>query len=189
MSMTSPRLSFIVEHYDTLAQMVKKYQLFYYPEDCSIEMYDIKNLRIFLKRIINPEIKSSTLYLGSEITIYSRQYRIIAYADEFTKKALEEIRTSSFALILPPAYMSFGKIIDIIQNNGFQISKLKMNKLSTKEVVTFLKIHNSNEVSAELISSDFVVGLEVVKSNCVAELKKLFNEVISKAVKEGPAMI
>ena len=173
--MTSPRLSFIVEHYDTLAQMVKKYQLFYYPEDGSIEMYDIKNLRIFLKRIINPEIKSSTLYLGSEITIYSRQYRIIAYADEFTKKALEEIRTSSFALILPPAYMSIGKIIDIIQNNGFQISKLKMNKLSTKEVVTFLKIHNSNEVSAELISSDFVVGLEVVKSNCVAELKKLFN--------------
>ena len=45
--MTSPRLSFIVEHYDTLAQMVKKYQLFYYPEDASIEMYDIKNLRIF----------------------------------------------------------------------------------------------------------------------------------------------
>ena len=58
MSMTSPRLSFIVEHYDTLAQMIKKYQLFYYPEDCSIEMYDIKNLRIFLKRIVNPEIKS-----------------------------------------------------------------------------------------------------------------------------------
>ena len=101
MSMTSPRLSFIVEHYDTLAQMIKKYQLFYYPEDCSIEMYDIKNLRIFLKRIVNPEIKSSTLYLGSEITIYSRQYKIIAYAHEFTKKALEETRTSTFAMILP----------------------------------------------------------------------------------------
>jgi len=187
--MTSPRLSFIVEHYDTLAQMIKKYQLFYYPEDLSIEMYDIKNLRIFLKRIINPEIKASTLYLGSEITIYSRQYKIIAYADEFTKKALEEIRTSSFVLILPPAYMSIGKIIDIIQNNGFAISKLKMNKLSTKEVITYLKIHNTNEVSAELVSSDFVVGMELVKANCVAELKKLLNEVINKSVKEGPAMI
>ena len=189
MSMTSPRLSFIVEHYDTLAQMIKKYQLFYYPEDCSIEMYDIKNLRIFLKRIINPEIKASTLYLGSEITIYSRQYKIIAYADEFTKKALEDIRTSSFALILPPAYMSIGKIIDIIQSNGFSISKLKMNKLSTKEVTTYLKIHNTNEVSAELVCSDFVVGMELVKSNCVAELKKLLNEVINKSVREGPAMI
>ena len=171
--MTSPRLSFIVEHYDTLAQMIKKYQLFYYPEDCSIEMYDIKNLRIFLKRIVNPEIKSSTLYLGSDITIYSRQYKIIAYADEFTKKALEEIRISTFAMILPPAYMSIGRIIDIIQNNGFAISKLKMNKLSTKEVINYLKIHNTNEVSAELLGSDYVVGLELVKANAVAELKKI----------------
>ena len=47
--MTSPRLSFIVEHYDTLAQMVKKYQLFYYPEDASIEMYDIKKSTYFPK--------------------------------------------------------------------------------------------------------------------------------------------
>ena len=91
MSMTSPRLSFIVEHYDTMAQMVKKYQLFYYPEDASIEMFDIKNLRIFLKRIVNPEVKTSSLYIGSEITIYSRQYKIISFADEFTKKSLENI--------------------------------------------------------------------------------------------------
>ena len=189
MSMTSPRLSFIVEHYDTLAQMIKKYQLFYYPEDSSIQMYDIKNLRIFLKRIVNPEIKSSTLYLGSEISIYSRQYKIIAYADEFTKKALEEMRASTFAMILPPAYMSIGKIIDIVQSNGFAISKLKMNKLSTKEVLNYLKIHNTNDISPELLGSDFVVGMELVKANAVAELKKILNEIINKSIKEGPAMI
>ena len=186
--MSSPRLSFIVEHYDTLAQMIKKYQLFYYPEDASIEMYHIKNLRIFLKRIVNPEIKSSVLYLGSELTIYSRQYKIIAYADEFTKKALEEIRVSTFAMILPPAYMSIGKIIDIIQNRGFTISKLKMNKLSTKEVLNYLKIHNTGEVSAELLGSDFVVGMELVKANSVAEFKKILTEV-NQSIKEGPAMI
>ena len=183
------RLSFIVDHYDTLAQMVKKYQLFYYPEDNSIEMYDIKNSRIFLKRIVDPEIKSSTLYLGSDITIYSRQYKIVAYADEFTKKALEEIRTSTFAMILPPAYMSIGKIIDIIQCNGFAISKLKMNKLSNSEINNYLKIHNANDVTSELLASDYVVGMELVKANAVAELKKLLTEVISKNVKESPAMI
>lgn len=96
MSMTSPRLSFIVEHYDTLAQMVKKYQLFYYPEDGSIEMYDIKNLRIFLKRIVNTEVKTSSLYIGSEISIYSRQYKIIAFADEFTKKIFRKYSYLSF---------------------------------------------------------------------------------------------
>ena len=190
MSMTSPRLSFIVEHYDTLAQMVKKYQLFYYPEDASIEMYDIKNQRIFLKRIINPEVKTTSLYLGSEISIYSRQYKIIAFADEFTKKTLENVRTSVFALILPSAYMIIGKIIDIIQRNGFLINKLKMNKLSSKEASNFLKIHNSNEITPEFLGSDFVVGMELVKSNAVAEIEKLAKEEINNLVKENtPVMI
>ena len=175
MSMTSPRLSFIVEHYDTLAQMVKKYQLFYYPEDGSIEMYDIKNLRIFLKRIVNTEVKTSSLYIGSEISIYSRQYKIIAFADEFTKKSLENIRTSVFAMILPSAYMEIGKIIDIIQTNGFIINKLKMNKLSNKEASNFIKIHNSTSdgLTPEFLSSDFVVGMELVKSNVIAASKPL----------------
>ena len=189
MSMTSPRLSFIVEHYDTLAQMVKKYQLFYYPEDASIEMYDIKNLRIFLKRILNPEVKTSSLYIGSEISIYSRQYKIIAFADEYTKKTLENVRTSVFALILPSAYMIIGKIIDIIQTNGFIINKLKMNKLSNKEASNYLKIHNSNEISPEFLSSDFVVGMELVKSNAVAEIDKLVKNGINNLTKENNPII
>ena len=189
MSMTSPRLSFIVEHYDTLAQMVKKYQLFYYPEDASIEMYDIKNLRIFLKRIVNPEVKTSSLYIGSEISIYSRQYKIIAFADEYTKKTLENVRTSVFALILPSAYMIIGKIIDIIQTNGFIINKLKMNKLSNKEASNYLKIHNSNEISPEFLSGDFVVGMELVKSNAVAEIDKLVKNEINNLTKENNPII
>ena len=191
MSMTSPRLSFIVEHYDTLAQMVKKYQLFYYPEDGSIEMYDIKNLRIFLKRIINTEVKTSSLYIGSEISIYSRQYKIIAFADEFTKKSLENIRTSVFAMILPSAYMEIGKIIDIIQTNGFIINKLKMNKLSNKEASNFIKIHNltSNELSPEFLSSDFVVGMELVKSNVIAEIAKLVQNEINQLSKDNALLM
>ena len=191
MSMTSPRLSFIVEHYDTMAQIVKKYQLFYYLEDASIEMYDIKNHRIFLKRIVNPELKTSSLYIGSEISIYSRQYKIIAFADEFTKKSLENIRTSVFALILPSAYMLIGNIIDIIQKNGFIINKLKMNKLSNKEASNLIKIHNVNneQINPELLSSDFVVGMELVKSNAVSEIEKLFQSEINKLNKENTSLM
>ena len=181
MSMTSPRLSFIVEHYDTLAQMVKKYQLFYYPEDGSIEMYDIKNLRIFLKRIVNTEVKTSSLYIGSEISIYSRQYKIIAFADEFTKKSLENIRTSVFAMILPSAYMA----------NGFIINKLKMNKLSNKEASNFIKIHNSTSdgLTPEFLSSDFVVGMELVKSNVIAEIEKLAKSEINTLSKDNALLM
>ena len=86
--------------------------------------------------------------------------------------------------------MLLGKIIDIIQRNGFLINKLKMNKLSSKEASNFLKIHNSNEITPEFLGSDFIVGMELVKSNAVAEIEKLAKEEINNLIKENtPVMI
>ena len=56
----------------------------------------------------------------------------------FTRKSFEEIKTSSFILILPSAYLSIGKIIDIILQNNYTISKIKMNKLTQNESEKFL---------------------------------------------------
>ena len=88
--------------------------------------------------------------------------------------------------------MLIGKIIDIIQRNGFLINKLKMNKLSSKESFNFLKIHNSNsnEITPEFLGSDFIVGMELIKSNALVEIAKLAREEINTLTKENtPIMI
>lgn len=41
------RFCFLTEFYDDSAALVRRYQVFYYPSDGAIEMYDPKNLRIF----------------------------------------------------------------------------------------------------------------------------------------------
>lgn len=165
------RYCFLGEYFDPMASLVRQYQIFFYPDDQSVEIYDIKNRKIFLKRIINPDVTEKDVYLGAEVNIYSRKIRIIGYGDEFTRKQFEELRSSTFALILPSAYMGIGKIIDFINANGFQISKVKMNKLSLEEAKHF-KTLNPSEVS-----SDLVVGLELVKENAVAQFKELAKKI------------
>ena len=45
------RFCFLTEFYDPSAALIRHYQVFYYPSDGAIEIYDPKNNRIFLKRI------------------------------------------------------------------------------------------------------------------------------------------
>ena len=50
---------------------------------------DIKNRRTFLKKIRLEDIKRELLYVGSTVTILSRQLKILDYGDEFTKSQLQ----------------------------------------------------------------------------------------------------
>ena len=99
------------------------------------------------------------------------------------------MKTSSFVLILPSAYLSIGKIIDIILQNNFTISKMKMNKLTTSEAEKFLEIHDLNDITINDLSSDLIVGIEVVKQNCIIDFRNLIENEIIKSIKtEGPGI-
>lgn len=68
--------------------------------------------------------------------MYSRQFRITGYADEFTKKAFTESRQEkTFLIIKPEVYTQMGKIISVIEQNSFRISRMKMVKLEPEEVL------------------------------------------------------
>jgi nucleoside-diphosphate kinase len=51
------RYGFEVDWYDQQADTIRKYRLFYFPVTSSVEMFDIKNQRPFLKRQQIPEIR------------------------------------------------------------------------------------------------------------------------------------
>jgi len=45
------RYVFETEWFDAQADLIRKYLLTFYPTDGTIEMYDLKNRRMFLKRM------------------------------------------------------------------------------------------------------------------------------------------
>ena len=58
----------------------------------SVKQYDIKNHKTFLKRCRYEAITADMLYIGAVVTVYSRQLKLIDYADEFTRKRLSNMQ-------------------------------------------------------------------------------------------------
>ena len=185
------RYCFITEYFDAFASLVRQYQLFYYPEDGSIEMYDIKNRKIFLKRNVNPEVSLKDLYKGSDINIYSRKHKLIDYGDDYTRKYFEEIRSNTYGMIKPDGYLHMGKIIDMVYNvGGFTITKLKLCKMSKEIAAQFYGEHKGKpfyDFLLNYITEDFIVGMELVKKDAIAEWRKFIGPTnVEKAKQEAP---
>jgi nucleoside-diphosphate kinase len=69
---TEDRFVFVTEWYDQQAGLRKEFLLEFYLGDQTIDLYDTKNKRMFLKRTKYPQITESDLFLGATITVYSR---------------------------------------------------------------------------------------------------------------------
>lgn len=118
------RYAFVVEWYDPSAALVRQYQLIYYTSDGTLEMYDLKNRRTFLKRCDYPGVGVKDLFKGGIITVYSRQLTIVEYADSFTAGVFEKNAQTSVAVVKKAALGSVGRIIDAINGSGIVISEL-----------------------------------------------------------------
>eukprot|EP00878_Enallax_costatus_P033073 GHUV01036457.1.p1 GENE.GHUV01036457.1~~GHUV01036457.1.p1 ORF type:complete len:120 (+),score=32.60 GHUV01036457.1:575-934(+) len=115
------RYAFIAEWLDPNSGVLWRYQLFWYPDTSEIEMFDIKNRRHFLKRVKYDGVNLQQLYIGSTITVYSRQLRLIEYGDEYTRHAVESRTERTLVIIKPDAVKYMGKIINAITTSGFTI--------------------------------------------------------------------
>jgi nucleoside-diphosphate kinase len=181
------RYCFLTEFFDTMAGIVRQYQMYFYPEDNSIELHDVKNKKVFLKKVAYPDISTKELFIGSDIYVYSRKLKIVDYGDGFTRKLLEETRSTTFGLIKPCSYMNIGKILDMIYNQGeFSISKLKMAKFRIEDASEFYGEHKGKPFYEDLlnfITSDLVVGMELVKKDAIKQWRTFIgptNSVIAK---------
>jgi nucleoside-diphosphate kinase len=75
------RYVFVVEWYDSAASLVRTYNLTYYLKDKTIEMFDLKSRKMFLKKTEYANIQLKDFFIGAVVNIYSRQLKIIDYAD------------------------------------------------------------------------------------------------------------
>ena len=127
------------------------------------------------------------------MTIYSRQLKVVDYADVFTRQRFEVQRSKTFAMIKPDCYNHIGKIIDIILSSGFRIGNLKMMRMTLTQTRQFYAEHTGKPFFEDLtnfISSDVVVGLELIAENAIARWRELIgptNPIVAKT--EAPNSI
>jgi nucleoside-diphosphate kinase len=171
MAATEDRYVFHVEWFDQQADVIRRYMLTYYPRDNSVEMYDPKNHRSFLKRTEYAEVSLNDMYIGATITILARQLKVVEYADNHTRKKLETMKAKTLAMIKPDAYNDMGRILSAITQSGLVVARLKMIRIDQDAAATFTNMQDENEgrgaEHAQLLLSDVVVVMELIGKDAV----------------------
>lgn len=159
-----------MEWYDQQADIIRPYRILYFPVLKSVEMYDVKNSRIFLKKQQIPSIVLDDFFIGAQVPVLSRVLKVIDYGDVHTRKHFETARQRTFAMIKPDSYQQMGQIIDSIQGAGFMINKLKMSRFNANSSGQFYGEHRDKPFFAGLqqfMTSDVCIGMELVAPNAV----------------------
>jgi len=170
------RLSFIVEWYDPTAALVRKYMLHFYDFDGTVEMFDMKNHRTFLRRSKVENVRLCDMYIGSTMNIMSRQLNFVDYANEYTRTRLGTKKERTCGLIKPDAVQNMGKILDMIWQSGLQITKLKSMKLSRTDIAELFPKECSSSIFNDLVSfltQGQVIAIEIRGENAIQRLNDL----------------
>src|SRR6056300_1864550 len=93
------KYTFEVDWYDPQACVIRKYRVIYYPVTKTLEMFDIKNQRMFLKKTEVPTVTLDDFYIGSQVTILARVLKVTDYGDVHTRRRFEVSRQRTFAMI------------------------------------------------------------------------------------------
>ena len=137
---------------------------------------EVKNRRVFLKRIRVPNLNMETIFIGAKVTIYSRQFTIKSYGNDFTRENFETSQNvnKSFLLCKPDAYEHLGKIVTMLEDYNFIIANVKMIRFaSIQDASDIIGSVTQSKEELEHVCSDLVVGFELVRDNAVDALNEL----------------
>uniref|UniRef100_A0A8C1ZAV1 Nucleoside diphosphate kinase n=1 Tax=Cyprinus carpio TaxID=7962 RepID=A0A8C1ZAV1_CYPCA len=166
------RFAFLAEWYDPSAALLRRYQLLYYPKDGSVEMFDMKNQRTFLRRTKFDEIHPEDLFVGNRVNIFSRQLNLVGYGDQYTANKLGSKKERTLAMIKPDAVTKVGDIIQMIYDANLIVTKAKMTKLTWKQAADFYMEHQSNNL-VQFVSSGPVIAMELMGDEAVSTWRKV----------------
>ncbi|XP_053178854.1 nucleoside diphosphate kinase 7 [Scomber japonicus] len=193
MSKMEDRYAFLTEWYDPTAALLRRYQLFFYPKDGSVEMFDVKNQRIFLRRTKYDNLHQEDLFVGNRVNVFSRQLNLIEYGDQFTANKLGSKKERTLALIKPDVVTKIGDVLELIYSSNLIVTKAKMTKLTWSQAADFYVEHQSKPFFSNLVqfvSSGPVVAMELMGDEAMSIWRKLLGPADSAvARREAPQCV
>ncbi|XP_077440168.1 nucleoside diphosphate kinase homolog 7 isoform X2 [Vanacampus margaritifer] len=189
--MEKDRFAFLTDWYDPTASLLRRYQLFFYPHDHSVEMFDVKNQRIFLRRTKYEELHPRDLFVGNRVNVFSRQLNIIDYGDQYTASKLGSKKERTLALLMPDAVSKVGDVLEMVTQANLMVTNAKMTHLAWSQAADFYVEHQSKPSFNSLVqqvSSGPVIALELVGDEAVSVWRNLLgpSDAAAAAHKEAP---
>jgi nucleoside-diphosphate kinase len=176
MNSVFPSYSVKVEFFDEKAELVRPYILAFHTEKGEIELYDIRLARPFLKRTTAHNITKDDLYIGNKLLINGRQYDVVEYGDDTTRRAFDTQMQHTYAMLKPGFHHRLGEAIDRIYQSGLKVVQLRLGLVSRETASKFYGEHQGKpfyETLVEYITSGPIVAMELVGSRAISEWRRL----------------
>ncbi|XP_026280816.1 nucleoside diphosphate kinase 7 [Frankliniella occidentalis] len=149
---------------------VTEFLITYFPGDSSIELFDLKKHRLFLKRNKCHQVALKDLFVGNSVNIFSRQITITDYGDSMTKQRLSIKMQKTFGLLQSNQIKNLGPILEAIQEGGFTIGRMRMISLTREQALVLFKNVKEAVLQNDLVThtiSGPVVVLELLGNNAI----------------------
>lgn len=175
-SVQDPRLAFTVDYDDPQAGITRKYQLLYFLSDKTIEMLDVKNRRVFLKRCPYASLDVNNLFLGSLITVFSRQLKVVEYADEYTRSVFSRKSEATLGIIKPDGYEKMGEVFKALAKEGVRVKAIHLVQMTQEEAAGFYARQRGAPHYRDLVehlTAYPIVALHLVGEDCHTRWNKI----------------
>lgn len=185
MSTDSERYVFEAEWHDKVACITRKFLLYYYVSDNSVELYDLIARKTFLRRTKCEGVDESNFYVGAVVTIFARSMKLISFADFATKTRVTHKVQKTLGIIMPDLHIKIGEILKRILAENFKIGNLKMVHLSREDAMDFFREKGENsKLMFNRMTSGSIVALELLGQDCISRWLKLIGSNDSSEVQE-----
>ncbi|XP_034230198.1 nucleoside diphosphate kinase 7 [Thrips palmi] len=149
---------------------VTEFLITYFAVDGSIELFDIKKHRLFLKRNKCHKVALKDLFVGNSVNIFSRQIIITDYGDSTTQQRLSVKMQKTFGLIKPNQIRNLGAILEAVQEGGFTVSRMRMINLTRDQGLDVYREMKETAQQSEMVThllSGPVVVLELLGNSAI----------------------
>lgn len=76
---------------------------------------------------------ATDFFVGASVTLFSRQFKITAFADPATERRLKLARSSTLAIITSDALQHIGSILSAAGEGGLTVGRASMLSLSSEQ--------------------------------------------------------
>ncbi|CAG9135190.1 unnamed protein product [Plutella xylostella] len=173
------KYSFIGEWYDNQASLTRRFNVFYFPTDNTIEMFDLKTRKTFVKRVKVNGVTIDNFYIGGTLFILGRLIKIVDFACEDTKKRLQQDMQLTFVMIKPMPTKTMGKILTHLHDHGLKITRMKKTLFTADDVNFIYRAQLSSPeypFLLEHLSGQHVYGVQLVGHDAVNQAVKVFGD-------------
>jgi nucleoside-diphosphate kinase len=170
--------TFMMQYYDTYANASRPFICIFHEmkngQPNQLEMVNPKSRQRFIAKH-RTKVKLSSFLIGSDVTIQGRIFKVESYNDAQTARAFARMHEPTLLCVAPRAMRSVGALLDLAQENGLELGRMKTCRMSPGTARAFAEAAGLDSLDCQALSEPGVsCAVELLGENAAAAWRGLY---------------